>query len=60
VTVQFSSVQFSSIRVTKRNSSSGSMRTEQTGTRITEEYKRSACEGLKCEWKILYVTLVVI
>jgi hypothetical protein len=33
---------------------------ERIETRSTEEYRRSACEDLKCDCKILRVTFVVI
>jgi hypothetical protein len=38
----------------------GSGERRRIGTRITEEYRRSACEYLKCDWKMLYVIFVVI
>jgi hypothetical protein len=33
---------------------------ERSGTRATEEYRRSACEDVKRDWKILCVIFVVI
>jgi hypothetical protein len=51
-------VQNSELRVNERNSSGGSTRTERSGTKVTEEYKRLACEDLRYDWKILCVILV--
>jgi hypothetical protein len=31
-----------------------------SGTRTTEEYRRSACEDVKCDWQISWVIIVVI
>jgi hypothetical protein len=44
----------------ERNSSGGITRTERSGTRSTEEYRRLACDNLKCDCKILCVICVVI
>jgi hypothetical protein len=43
------------LRAVARNSSGESMRTEQIGTRSTEEYRRSACEDLTCDLKTLFM-----
>jgi hypothetical protein len=37
----------------ERDNSGGSTQTERIGTGSTEEYKRSACEDLKCDLKVL-------
>jgi hypothetical protein len=44
----------------ERNSSGGSTEWGRIGTGSTEEYRKSACEDLKCDCKILCVIFVVI